>query len=245
MGLNRVHQSTDARLGTRGNAHPERLETAGSGDGFSRCARTLYVPYTRCGYTPGMKWFAAALIAVALVSCSNPEADKLRQENAQLKSQLEVISQERDSLKSQVESVRSALGQGSGATTGGAGSGTSSDSSSSSTGSDSSNPSTPSDSGSSGTGASSGDTVTSSGPQASPGVLAYAQDVLKLATTYGAQTGAPPTDCQAGYEAGATKLALGDGLALKSCVVEKINDQLRVSLETTDGAKLSVPSNGP
>ncbi len=201
-----------------------------------------------------MKWFAAALVAVALVSCSNPEADKLRQENAQLKSQLEVISQERDSLKSQVESVRSALqASGSGST----------GSSSGSTGSDSSNPSTSSDSGSgtsgsgtSGSGTSgsgamtpsapSGDTGTSpSAPQASPGVLAYAQDVLKLATTYGAQTGAPPTDCQAGYEAGTTKLALGDGLALKSCLVEKINDQLRVSLETTDGARLTVPSNGP
>jgi hypothetical protein len=215
---------------------------------FSGRSRALYVPYTRCGYTPGMKWLAPALVAVALVSCSNPEADKLRQENAQLKSQLEVISQERDALKSQVDSVRAALTPSTSSSTG---SGTGSDGMGSGAGSDSSNPSNPSDSGSSGTGlsgtgATSGDTSASpGGPQASPGVLAYAQDVLKLATTYGAETGTPPTDCQAGYEAGATKLALGDGLALKSCVVEKVNDQLRVSLETTDGAKLTVPSNGP
>ena len=83
------------------------------------------------------------------------------------------------------------------------------------------------------------------GIQPSAAVLGYAQKVLEIATTYGAQTGTPPTNCQTGYEAGTTKLALGDGIALKSCTVEKINDRLRVSLETTDGAKLTVPSNGP
>jgi hypothetical protein len=193
-----------------------------------------------------MKWFATLLI-VALVSCSNPEADKLREENAQLKSQLETVVQERDALKTQIESVRSALGQGSsGMPSSGTNPGDSSSSSTnpsdSSSGNSSTGDSSSSNSSSSDTGTSSS---TSNAPQASPAVLAYAQDVLKIAATYGAETGTPPTDCAKGYEAGSSRLVLSQGIALKSCAVETVNSQLRVTLETIDGAKLTLPSNGP
>lgn len=188
-----------------------------------------------------MKWFAPVLVALTLISCSNPEVDRLRQENLQLKSQLEAISQERDALKSQVENVRAALGQSSGGTGSGVTTpGSNPDGSSPSPASPS--PASPSDGASSSTPP--GDSMTSS-PQPTTAVLSYAQEVLKLATTYGAQTGTPPTDCRTGYEAGTTRLELGEGIAFKTCTVEKVNDQLRVSLETTDGAKLTVPSNGP
>jgi hypothetical protein len=82
-------------------------------------------------------------------------------------------------------------------------------------------------------------------PQASPAVFAYAQEVLKIAATYGAETGTPPTDCAKGYEAGSSKLVLGEGIALKFCTVETVDNQLRVNLETPNGAKLTLPSNGP
>jgi hypothetical protein len=201
-----------------------------------------------------MKWFATLLI-LALVSCSNPEADKLRLENAQLKSQLEKAVQERDALKTQIESVRSALGQGSSSMpSSGTGSSdsTSNDSSSSSTNSSdsSSSPTSPNDSSSSNSSSSDTGTPTTpitplSNPQPSPAVLAYAQDVLKVAATYGAETGTPPTDCAKGYEAGSSRLLLSQGIALKSCAVETVSNQLRVTLETIDGAKLTLPSNGP
>ncbi len=194
-----------------------------------------------------MKWFATILI-VLFVSCSNPEADKLRQENAQLKSQLETVVQERDALKTQVESVRSALGQG---MSGMPSSGTGSGDSSSSTGDSSSSTTSPNDSsGNSSSSNSSSDPGTSSttppsSPQVTPAVLAYAQDVLKVAATYGAASGTPPTDCAKGYEAGSSKLMLSEGIALKSCAVETVSNQLRVTLETIDGAKLTLPMSGP
>jgi hypothetical protein len=84
-----------------------------------------------------------------------------------------------------------------------------------------------------------------SSPQVTPAVLAYAQDVLKVAAVYGSASGTPPTDCAKGYEAGSSKLMLSQGIALKSCAVETVSNQLRVSLETIDGAKLTLPSNGP
>lgn len=193
-----------------------------------------------------MNWFvphwrgflSILLVGITLVACNNPEADRLREENAQLKSQLKTISQERDALKAQVENVRAALGQASSSTTpDGA---TSSDSGSSAT-----PPSSPSSSGGSTTPSIPDSGNSPSSPQVSPAVLSYGQEVLKLAGAYRAQTGTPPTDCTRGYEAGADKLVLGEGISLKTCAVETVNDQLRVSLETTDGAKLSLPSNGP
>jgi hypothetical protein len=198
-----------------------------------------------------MKWFATVLMTALFVSCSNPEADKLRQENAQLKSQLETVVQERDALKTQIESVRSALGQGMG---GMPQSSTGSGDSSSSMGSSSSNSTSPNDSSpndssssssSSDPGTSSTPVTPPSAPQVTPAVLAYAQDVLKVAAVYGSASGTPPTDCTKGYEAGSSKLMLSEGIALKSCAVETISNQLRVTLETIDGAKLTLPSNGP
>ncbi len=69
--------------------------------------------------------------------------------------------------------------------------------------------------------------------------------MLKVAAIYGAASGTPPTDCAKGYEAGSSKLMLSEGISLKSCAVETISNQLRVTLETIDGAKLTLPSNGP
>jgi hypothetical protein len=56
-----------------------------------------------------MKSFVAVVLLVALAACANTDSDKLREENAQLKTQLETVTAERDALKKQIEAIRKAL----------------------------------------------------------------------------------------------------------------------------------------
>lgn len=184
------------------------------------------------------------VLALSLVACNNGEVDTLRQENARLKMQLEAITRERDDLKTQVDSVRAALGQ------------TPSSTDSGSTGSSDMGAGRAAPSGStepqtmepqaSGTTPSDGTTSSASGQASSQAVTSYAQDVIKAAAAYATSTGSTaPEDCTNGYEAGSSKLALGASISLKSCKVVNESGQLHVELEASDGSTARVSSTGP
>jgi hypothetical protein len=53
--------------------------------------------------------FVSVTLIFLLTACATPESEQLRKDNLDLKSQLEVVTQERDALKSQIETIRKAL----------------------------------------------------------------------------------------------------------------------------------------
>jgi hypothetical protein len=53
--------------------------------------------------------FVSITLIFLLTACATPESEQLRKDNSDLKSQLEVVTQERDALKSQIDSIRKAL----------------------------------------------------------------------------------------------------------------------------------------
>ena len=203
----------------------------------------------------GMKWMIVSVLALSLIACNNGEVDTLRQENARLKMQLEAITRERDDLKTQVDSVRAALGQTPSSTDpNGTGA---NDPTSGSTGSSDMGAGTAAPSGntepqamepqaSGTTPADAGTTSSTSGQATSQAVIIYAQDVIKAAAAYATSTGnTAPEDCTNGYEAGSSKLALGTSISLKSCKVVNESGQLHVELEAMDGSTAKVSSTGP
>ena len=56
-----------------------------------------------------MKSLVALTLLVLLLGCANTDSDKLREENAQLKAQLQAVTAERDAFKTQIEAIRKAL----------------------------------------------------------------------------------------------------------------------------------------
>jgi hypothetical protein len=53
--------------------------------------------------------FVSIITAFLLSGCAIPESEQLRKENIDLKAQLETVTQERDALKLQIDSIRKAL----------------------------------------------------------------------------------------------------------------------------------------
>ena len=53
--------------------------------------------------------FVSIVTALLMTGCALPESEQLRKENTDLKAQLETITQERDALKLQIDSIRKAL----------------------------------------------------------------------------------------------------------------------------------------
>jgi hypothetical protein len=53
--------------------------------------------------------FVSIITALLITGCAPPESEQLRKENTDLKAQLETVTQERDALKLQIESIRKAL----------------------------------------------------------------------------------------------------------------------------------------
>jgi hypothetical protein len=49
------------------------------------------------------------VLALLVTGCALPESEQLRKENTDLKAQLETLTQERDALKLQIDSIRKAL----------------------------------------------------------------------------------------------------------------------------------------
>jgi hypothetical protein len=56
-----------------------------------------------------MKILVTVALLVLLNACAIPESEQLRKENVDLKAQLETVTQERDALKLQIDSIRKAL----------------------------------------------------------------------------------------------------------------------------------------
>jgi hypothetical protein len=53
--------------------------------------------------------FVSIITALLVTGCALPESEQLRKENTDLKAQLETVTQERDALKLQIDSIRKAL----------------------------------------------------------------------------------------------------------------------------------------
>jgi hypothetical protein len=53
--------------------------------------------------------FVSIITALLMTGCALPESEQLRKENTDLKAQLEAVTQERDALKLQIDSIRKAL----------------------------------------------------------------------------------------------------------------------------------------
>jgi hypothetical protein len=53
--------------------------------------------------------FVSIITALLMTGCALPESEQLRKENTDLKAQLETVTQERDALKLQIDSIRKAL----------------------------------------------------------------------------------------------------------------------------------------
>jgi hypothetical protein len=53
--------------------------------------------------------FVSIITAFLMIGCAIPESEQLRKENTDLKAQLETVTQERDALKLQIDSIRKAL----------------------------------------------------------------------------------------------------------------------------------------
>ena len=53
--------------------------------------------------------FVSIVTALLMTGCAIPESEQLRKENTDLKAQLETVTQERDALKLQIDSIRKAL----------------------------------------------------------------------------------------------------------------------------------------
>jgi hypothetical protein len=53
--------------------------------------------------------FVSIITAFLMIGCALPESEQLRKENTDLKAQLETVTQERDALKLQIDSIRKAL----------------------------------------------------------------------------------------------------------------------------------------
>jgi hypothetical protein len=55
------------------------------------------------------RFLVSIALLLVLTACALPESEQLRKENVDLKAQLEAVTQERDALKVQIESIRKAL----------------------------------------------------------------------------------------------------------------------------------------
>ncbi len=217
---------------------------------------------SRLSYTDGMRMILVMLVSLMFVACNNPEAENLKKENADLKTQLETVTKERDVLKVQLDGIKAVLENAtvnpstptpdpnsttttpdSTTTTpatpdSSAGSGLSSSTSTPSN--------TPSSNGSS-TPDSSSTTITpdsnSSGTDNKPtsAVETYAKDVLETAKKYNAETQqTPPTDCSNGYTAGTHAVPSSD--AIESCRVDRLEKGFRVTLKDANGTIMTLPA---
>ena len=210
-------------------------------------------------------------IAVLLLftGCAIPESEQLRKENMDLKAQLETVTQERDALKLQIDSIRKALEAPSMIPDSGA---PAPDSGTQDFGTRDSGPTLPEvapvNPGSSDSGITPAPSEklpserppetpeqpatpqsTAPSPQAEIGGAAvttsplyrYANEVVQAATNYRVQTQqVPPPDCSLGYSAGLNKVERSP--QVKRCEVQPLeNNQYRVRLESIDGSVVIAP----
>jgi hypothetical protein len=211
-----------------------------------------------------MKMIYAMLVCLMFVACNSPEAENLKKENGELKTQLETVTKERDALKVQLDSIKAVLQNtpnamstptpDSSATTPEAttpdqnattGTNPNTPNSSNSTTAPSNTPS------SDGSGVSTPDS-SSIPAAANPGssdmgnkptsaVENYAKDVLETAQKFNAETQqTPPTDCSSGYTAGSHAVPSSD--AIQSCRVDKVDKGFRVTLKDANGLVTTLPS---
>jgi hypothetical protein len=208
--------------------------------------------------------FVSIITAFLMIGCALPESEQLRKENTDLKAQLETVTQERDALKLQIDSIRKALEAPAVVP-------------------DSSTPETgtvPPEVSPANPGSDSG--VTPTLPEKTPEtsvpetptpetptpeqpvtpqstapvtpnpemggaavttspLYKYANEVVQAATNYRVQTQqAPPPDCSLGYSAGLNKVERST--QVKRCEVQPLeNNQFRVRLESIDGSVVVAP----
>ena len=219
----------------------------------------------RLAYTDGMKIIFAILISLMFVACNSPESENLKKENADLKTQLEIVTKERDALKVQMDSIKAVLENTSGttsttpdssATTPENSSSTSSapesgnNSDSTTSGDGSSLPSkTPSSDGagvtitpdtatpSSGDGSTSSTTAPNSGSvsTATSAVELYAKDVLETAKKYNDETQQTPPTDCSSGYTAGTH-AVPSSDAIASCRVDRVDKGFRITLKDANGA---------
>jgi hypothetical protein len=217
-----------------------------------------------------MKILVSIALLFLLNSCAIPESEQLRKENTDLKAQLETVTQERDALKLQIDSIRKALEAPSTIPDSGA----PNESSSGESGSGA--PATPNSStpdsitvppevapiNPSGVTPAPSDKMPETptpdqplapqsppSPQAETGgatvttspLYKYANEVVQAATNYRVQTQqVPPTDCSLGYSAGLNKVERSP--QVKRCEVQPLEtNQFRVRLEGIDGSVVIAP----
>ena len=214
-------------------------------------------------YTDGMKIIFAVLLSLMFVACNSPEAENLKKENADLKTQLETVTRERDALKIQMDSIKAVLENASGTmtttpnssspdssttpTTPDSGATTGSDMGTPNTSSDSSatpspdqstpESSTPAPSTAGSSPPSSALPSTDNSGNATPAntITNYAQSVLDAAKKYNDETQqTPPTDCSSGYTAGTHAVPSSDAIA--SCRVDRVDKGFRITLKDANGA---------
>jgi hypothetical protein len=216
-------------------------------------------------YTDSMKMILALLVSLMFVACSSPETENLKKENRDLKTQLETVTKERDTLKVQLDGIKAVLENAAGST-----SITSPDSSattpvtpdssgtpdpsmgSGNSSADSSTPatapsSTPSSDGSGATTPDSSatpstpDSSSSASTKPSSAVEMYAKEVLETAQKFNSETQqTPPTDCSSGYTAGTHAVPSSD--AVQSCRVDRVDSGFRVTLKDANGAITTLPT---
>lgn len=171
----------------------------------------------------------AFALMLSLASCAPNETAVLRDENTNLKRQLEVVTTERDAFKARLEAVRAAL-EGNASVVAAP---------------DTASPVTPPDS---------SVTPNSTPPIPAPTPVdpaiaeraarlkAYADNVLSAAQNFKSQAGAePPTDCSSGYKAGEYSVEKPSD-TLPECVVTTSGDgAYSVRLRDQDGQTVNVP----
>ncbi len=197
-----------------------------------------FFPYD--AYTPDMtRILAAALLMLSLASCAKSETDAMRDQNATLKRQLEVVTAERDAFKARLEAVRSAL-EGKASVV------TAPETASPATPPNSSAPVDPSVTP---TPDSSATPAVPAPTPADPAITertarlkTYADNVLSAAQNFKSQAGSePPTDCSSGYKAGDYSVEKPVD-ALPECIVTTSGDgAYNVRLRDEGGQTVSVP----
>jgi hypothetical protein len=212
-----------------------------------------------------MKMILAILVSLMFVACNSPEAENLKKENSELKTQLETVTKERDALKVQLDSIKDVLQNtpnaantptpdssattpeattpDSSATTPDPNATTSTPDSSDGSNTSSDSATAPSNTPSSdGSGATTPDSSSSDmGNKPTSAVETYAKDVLEAAQKYNAETQqTPPTDCSSGYTAGTRAVPSSD--AIQSCRVDRVDNGFRVTLKDANGTVVTLPT---
>jgi hypothetical protein len=203
-----------------------------------------------------MKYIAALFLILALVACQRSESDTLRDENRRLKTELEMVTKERDAFKTQLDGIRAILENSSADTT--------NPSSSSTPNPPPNNPPTPPATPTTppeGIPSSPDNTSPSAAPPITGGALPpssanpapssseateklriYAESVLSAAQNFKAQRQQePPTDCSSGYTAG-DFIVMRPETPVQECTVTVQGDgSYTVRVNDANGNSVTIP----